>query len=221
MTYQNDFTLPNELLEQITAQGFEFLPELIRIAGQRRHESGATELSGSCTLPTFTRTPGPCEWVQAEDADHPAGRDHLRRSPSARRRFLSASPGKRAAQRAGLAPGPGGDVRARRLHPQSDRPSSSSCVAPASRPPWSARQPPSWMRPWKPGATVPWAKSSICFWMPATRRCARTGRSGMRPSCWPWGGSTGQPADPGGLGLAERSRKSTGAPFCKAWSAGA
>jgi len=31
MTYQDDFTLPNELLEQITAQGFEFLPELIRI----------------------------------------------------------------------------------------------------------------------------------------------------------------------------------------------
>jgi putative transposase len=31
MTYQGDFTLPDELLEQITAQGFEFLPELIRI----------------------------------------------------------------------------------------------------------------------------------------------------------------------------------------------
>jgi transposase-like protein len=31
MTYQGDFTLTDELLEQITAQGFEFLPELIRI----------------------------------------------------------------------------------------------------------------------------------------------------------------------------------------------
>jgi transposase-like protein len=31
MTYQGDFTLPNEILEQVTAQGFEFLPELIRI----------------------------------------------------------------------------------------------------------------------------------------------------------------------------------------------
>jgi putative transposase len=31
MTYQGDFTLPDELLEQITAQGFEFLPDLIRI----------------------------------------------------------------------------------------------------------------------------------------------------------------------------------------------
>jgi transposase-like protein len=31
MTYQGDFTLPKEILEQVTAQGFEYLPELIRI----------------------------------------------------------------------------------------------------------------------------------------------------------------------------------------------
>jgi putative transposase len=31
MTYQNDFTLPSELLEQIASQGFEALPELIQI----------------------------------------------------------------------------------------------------------------------------------------------------------------------------------------------
>jgi transposase-like protein len=31
MTYQNDFTLPSALLEQIASQGFEVLPELIRI----------------------------------------------------------------------------------------------------------------------------------------------------------------------------------------------
>jgi len=31
MTYQPDCTLPNELLEQIAAEGFEALPELIRV----------------------------------------------------------------------------------------------------------------------------------------------------------------------------------------------
>src|SRR3990170_5892447 len=31
MTYQGDFTLPSELLEQIATQGFDVLPELIRI----------------------------------------------------------------------------------------------------------------------------------------------------------------------------------------------
>jgi putative transposase len=31
MTYQNDFTVPSELLEQIATQGFEVVPELIRI----------------------------------------------------------------------------------------------------------------------------------------------------------------------------------------------
>jgi hypothetical protein len=31
MTYQGDFTLPLELLEHIAVQGFDVLPELIRI----------------------------------------------------------------------------------------------------------------------------------------------------------------------------------------------
>jgi transposase-like protein len=31
MTYQSDFTLPTDLLEQIASQGFDFVPELIRI----------------------------------------------------------------------------------------------------------------------------------------------------------------------------------------------
>jgi putative transposase len=31
MTYQGDFTLPNELMEQISAQGIDFIPELIRL----------------------------------------------------------------------------------------------------------------------------------------------------------------------------------------------
>src|SRR5574341_1224354 len=31
MTYQDDFTLPTELLEQVAEQGLDFLPDLIRI----------------------------------------------------------------------------------------------------------------------------------------------------------------------------------------------
>ena len=31
MTYQPDFTLPTELLEQIASQGLDFIPELVRI----------------------------------------------------------------------------------------------------------------------------------------------------------------------------------------------
>lgn len=47
MTYQGDFTLPNELLEQISTQGFDILPELIRIVvnaamqGERQQYLGA------------------------------------------------------------------------------------------------------------------------------------------------------------------------------------
>jgi len=32
MTYQNEFTLPVELLEQIASEGLDFLPELVRIS---------------------------------------------------------------------------------------------------------------------------------------------------------------------------------------------
>ena len=31
MTYQEDFNLPSELLEQIAEQGFDFIPELLRV----------------------------------------------------------------------------------------------------------------------------------------------------------------------------------------------
>jgi len=31
MTYQNDSTLPNEIMEQIAEQGLDYLPELIRL----------------------------------------------------------------------------------------------------------------------------------------------------------------------------------------------
>ena len=31
MTYQDHFTLPSELLEQVAEQGLDFLPELIRV----------------------------------------------------------------------------------------------------------------------------------------------------------------------------------------------
>jgi len=30
MTYQNDFSLPDEIVEQIAANGMDYLPELIR-----------------------------------------------------------------------------------------------------------------------------------------------------------------------------------------------
>ena len=47
MTYQSDFTLPAELLEQVAAQGIDFIPELVRILvnaamqAEREHHLGA------------------------------------------------------------------------------------------------------------------------------------------------------------------------------------
>jgi hypothetical protein len=47
MTYQGDFTLPTELLKQIAANGFDLLPELIRIlviAAMQQSVSNISEL---------------------------------------------------------------------------------------------------------------------------------------------------------------------------------
>jgi putative transposase len=47
MTYQNDFTLPKELLEEIATQGLDYLPELMRLMinsamkAERQHYLGA------------------------------------------------------------------------------------------------------------------------------------------------------------------------------------
>ena len=43
MTYQTNCTLPEEILEQIAAEGFDVLPELIRILG---YEAQPCEKSG-------------------------------------------------------------------------------------------------------------------------------------------------------------------------------
>jgi hypothetical protein len=70
MTYrQSDLTLPVEFLEEIAAQGFDALPELIRtvtpaLAVRRKCErddaDGASEVSRRCTLRTIVKATGPC-----------------------------------------------------------------------------------------------------------------------------------------------------------------
>ena len=47
MTYQGDFTLPPELLEQIAIQGFDFIPELIRIVVNAAMETQRQQYLGA------------------------------------------------------------------------------------------------------------------------------------------------------------------------------
>jgi putative transposase len=47
MTYQSDFTLPPELLEQIAHQGFDFIPELIRIVVNEAMEAQRQQFLGA------------------------------------------------------------------------------------------------------------------------------------------------------------------------------
>lgn len=47
MTYQSDFTLPPELLEQIANQGFDFIPELIRVVVNAAMETQRQQYLGA------------------------------------------------------------------------------------------------------------------------------------------------------------------------------
>jgi len=47
MTYQSDFTLPPELLEQIAIQGFDFIPELIRVVVNEAMEAQRQQYLGA------------------------------------------------------------------------------------------------------------------------------------------------------------------------------
>jgi len=46
MTYQDHFTLPSELLEQVAEQGLDFLPELIRVVVNTAMEAEREEHLG-------------------------------------------------------------------------------------------------------------------------------------------------------------------------------
>jgi transposase-like protein len=54
MTYQGDFTLPTELLEQIAASGFDKLPELIRIVVNATMQADRQQYLGAAP---YQRTP--------------------------------------------------------------------------------------------------------------------------------------------------------------------
>ena len=90
MTYQDDFTLPTELLEQIASEGFDVLPELIRqlintaMQLERQKHLGAG-------LYQHARTQRLCQWLQAEDGQDASREGHLRCAASTIWRFLSRS----------------------------------------------------------------------------------------------------------------------------------
>ena len=54
MTYQGDFTLPTELLEQIAAHGFDKLPELIRVVVNAAMQAERQQYLGAAP---YQRTP--------------------------------------------------------------------------------------------------------------------------------------------------------------------
>ena len=75
MTYQSNFTLPSEIMEQINEHGLEFLPDLIQTVMntamqiERQKYLGVDPYERSCASRSS-------EWFQAQDGQNPGWRDH-------------------------------------------------------------------------------------------------------------------------------------------------
>ena len=77
MTYQGDFTLPSELLEQIAAQGFDVLPELIRIVINAAMQAERQQYLRAAPYQHTPDRQGHANGLQAKDGQDPPGRNHL------------------------------------------------------------------------------------------------------------------------------------------------
>ena len=94
MTYNDDFTLPTEYIEQLVAQGMEFMPELIRIL---LNVAMRAERQKHLGVAPYERSEARQGYANGYPPD-PGGRNQLCGASGARQQLLSGSAGKRAAQ---------------------------------------------------------------------------------------------------------------------------
>jgi len=182
MAYQNDFTLPEEIVEQIAANGMDYLPELIRtmintamqIERQRYLKAGLYERSedrqghanGYKDKTVRTRV-GEITFAVPqvrEGGFYPEALEKGLRSE----RALTLTLAEMYIQ----------GVSTRKVAAILERMCGSSVTS--STVSQAARELDEKLEQWR---NSPLEKSSICIWTRGMRRCARMGRSGMRP-CW-------------------------------------
>lgn len=180
MTYQDDFTLPTELLEQVAEQGLDFLPELIRLvintamqverqkhlgvspyersAERQGHANGFKPKTVSTRIAPIT-----FDIPQVREGGfYPQALEKGLRSERALMLTLA-------------------EMYVQGVSTRQWLRSPSDYAVPRSPRRRSVGQLPCWMKSWKPGATGRWALSFICTWMLCTRRYVSTAKSGMQP----------------------------------------
>jgi hypothetical protein len=178
MTYQGDFTLPQELLERIASEGFDILPQLIQIVINAAMQAERQQYLRAAPYQHSPERQGYANGFKPKTVKTRLGEitfdiPQVREGgfyPQALEKGLRSE----RALTLTLA-----EMYVQGYRPAKWPPSPNNCVAQRSPLLKSAGRPPCWMRAWKPGATVGWAKSSTCFWMLAMRKCAWTVKFGM------------------------------------------
>ena len=222
MTYTDDSTLTTELLEQISQEGLEYLPELIRILvnaamqAERQKHLGAELYERSPQRRGYANGYKP-KTVKTRVGeitfDVPQVRDGSF-YPDALEKGLCSE----RALTMTLAEMYVQCVSTRRVAAITGQLCGTAVTSSAvSRATTQLDRGPFWSPCFRPGGSGHWQRSHTCTWTPATRRSARMARCGMRPFCWPPACPLRANARSWEFPWRSAKRKRIGAASCTAW----
>lgn len=183
MTYQDDFTLPAEIMEQLAAGGMAYLPELIQTLVNAAMQMERQKYLGAARYEHNPERVGHANGYRPKTVKTRMGEVTFD-VPQVREGGFYPH-----ALEKGLRSERALTLTLAEMYVQGV--STRKVAAVKSLPARSVARPRCWTKSWKRGATVNWEKLSICCWMPAMRKCARMDAFGMWP-CWWRPGSTGK-----------------------------
>ena len=121
MTYQGDFTLPQELLERIASEGFDILPQLIQIVINAAMQAERQQYLGAAPYQHSPERQGYANGFKPKTVKTRLGEITFDIPQVREGGFLPPGLGEGSAQRTCTDADAGGDVRAGGIDPQSGR----------------------------------------------------------------------------------------------------
>ena len=174
MIYKNDCTLPTEYLKQLTEQGLDSLPDMIRVMVNEAMRIERENYLGAKPYERSEQRQGHANGYKPKTVRTRVGEVTFDIPQVREGGFYphALEKGMRS-ERALL-------LTLAEMYVQG-RPSLRDCAAPRSAPARSAGHVSNWTKSWKPGGPDPWEKCPIYTWTRVMRKCGRRAMCGMQP----------------------------------------